>query len=34
MSFRDRYGPRLIDTMSRLTASLYGLPHVEASGDD
>ena len=26
--------PQLIDTMSRLTASLYGLPHVEAVGED
>jgi short-subunit dehydrogenase len=26
--------PQLIDTMSRLTASLYGLPHVEARGEE
>lgn len=26
--------PQLIDTMSRLTASLYGLPHAEARGED
>jgi hypothetical protein len=26
--------PALIDTMSRLTASLYGLPHVEAHGEE
>ena len=26
--------PQRIDTMSRLTASLYGLPHVEAHGED
>jgi hypothetical protein len=26
--------PALIDTMSRLTASLYGIPHVEAHGEE
>jgi short-subunit dehydrogenase len=26
--------PQLIDTMSRLTASLYGLPHTEARGEE
>jgi short-subunit dehydrogenase len=26
--------PALIDTMSRLTASLYGIPHVEAQGEE
>jgi len=26
--------PELIDTMSRLTASLYGLPHVEVRGEE
>lgn len=26
--------PALVDTMSRLTASLYGLPHVEARGEE
>jgi short-subunit dehydrogenase len=26
--------PQLVDTMSRLTASLYGLPHVEVHGEE